>query len=574
MKGNGSTAVALRIAGLFVLFGVLWILFSDHIVMLVGEVPAALNRLQTIKGVFFVLASGALLFLFARREVGRRLELERSLVTEAQESFSRLERLVAVSGQGLWEYFPGSDRFRPTRSFRGMLGYPAEEEDIPGEPLEDWLLLSHPDDRGRARSFLRAVTAEEAGGKRLMHSAYDREGRLRWFASAGIGVPASGVSPAHVLGLSMDMTDWKASEEKLERSRALLRATVESVGDGILVVDGEHSPLLSNRRFRLIWGFPVEEETLPPLESRKERYKQRLSDADAFLESVDALYTAEREDEEGYDLLHFHDGRVFEWYSVPFRVGRETAGRVWTFRDLTDREQALVELQQSVEEKEALLREVHHRVKNNLQVVSSLLHLQMDTLNEGAAREALMESRNRVKSMSLVHERLYRSQRLSSINVPEYLKALERHIRTSYEARSGNIKTMVEGGPVELDVDSAISAGLLVTELLSNAFKHAFPDGRSGTVCVRVTAEGQSEVVLSVEDDGIGLPPGFDVEQTETLGLKMVTLLARQLNGSLDVEGPPGVRYTVRIPVGDRARTLQGLSPRRSGREQARGEQR
>jgi two-component sensor histidine kinase len=205
----------------------------------------------------------------------------------------------------------------------------------------------------------------------------------------------------------------------------------------------------------------------------------------------------------------------------------------------------------SLREKEVLLKEIHHRVKNNLQVISSLLNLQARYLPDPAARAIFSQSQNRVQSIALVHERLYESADLSHVNFAKYVFVLLDNIFDTYGATNRGISKVIDVGDANLTVDVAIPCGLIVNEVVTNALKHAFPDGRTGTVRVSLS-EGPAEMLnLTIEDDGVGIPPGIDPRNTVSLGLDLVTTFAEQLNADMDIvrEGGTSFRFRFRKEI-------------------------
>lgn len=218
-------------------------------------------------------------------------------------------------------------------------------------------------------------------------------------------------------------------------------------------------------------------------------------------------------------------------------------GVVRVAQNVSERRRAEAELRQSLAEKEALLKEVHHRVKNNLQIISSLLNLQEDELEDELTERRFRESRNRIRSMALIHELLYRSADLSRIDFAEYLEQLVHHVVRSYGPAGQAVRPRLSIEPEPMSLDCAIPCGLIVTELVANAVEHAFP-GRSGSVAVEFRTENGRHR-LSVADDGVGMPPGVDPESSESLGLRLVAALARQLGGELEVAVDGGTRFSI-----------------------------
>ena len=238
---------------------------------------------------------------------------------------------------------------------------------------------------------------------------------------------------------------------------------------------------------------------------------------------------------------------------VPQRDGEGAVqGLVTTIHDITERKLIEVErasrhseLEASLHEKEVLLKEIHHRVKNNLQVVSSLLHLQAGYATSDDARKICEESEGRIKSMALVHEKLYQTKDLARIDFGDYVRDLVAGMIGSYGASAARVSIQSEAASLSLDVDRAIPAGLVLNELVSNSFKHGFPGDRTGRIDVRLSGGDGVPIELSVQDNGVGWPEGFDPSRSPSLGLKLVHILAKQLRSSLQFDGHNGLRCTL-----------------------------
>jgi two-component sensor histidine kinase len=214
-------------------------------------------------------------------------------------------------------------------------------------------------------------------------------------------------------------------------------------------------------------------------------------------------------------------------------------------RDVTERKQAEERLRASLAEKEVLLQEVHHRVKNNLQIVSSLLHLQEP--EDGEALPLFRESQARIRTMALVHEELYRSSDLGRIELTGYARKLIQGLHSLFGAE--RVQCSVTGsGDILVSMDQAVPLGLLLNELVVNAMTHAFPDGRTGSITVDLALD-DGHVTLTVSDDGAGLPGGLDTDAGGGLGLQLVRGLADQLSGDLEATSGQGTRFLLRFPL-------------------------
>ena len=215
--------------------------------------------------------------------------------------------------------------------------------------------------------------------------------------------------------------------------------------------------------------------------------------------------------------------------------------------DVTESKQAVEQIKSSLHEKEVLLKEIHHRVKNNMQVITSLLSLQAKTIGDKRALEVFEDSQNRVKSMALIHETLYQSKDLSRINFAEYLQKLVAHVSRSYRIRPNAVKINLHVNDVSLPIDTAVPCGLIINELASNALKYAFPADTKGEINITF-GRADDQYTLCVSDTGVGLPPDFDPEQGKSLGMKLVRMLTTQLSGEMECRNGVGTTFQITFP--------------------------
>ena len=213
--------------------------------------------------------------------------------------------------------------------------------------------------------------------------------------------------------------------------------------------------------------------------------------------------------------------------------------------DITDRQQAEAKIKASLEEKEVMLREIHHRVKNNMQIILSLLRIQSHGVKDKVTQDMFKQSQNRIRSMALIHEALYKSKDLARIDIADYISRMSTHLLTIYRQDLGDVEIIQEAKGIFLDINRAIPCGLVISELLSNCLKHAFPGKRGGKITIRMTKDKKGAFSLVVKDDGIGLPEGLDYRETETLGLQLVTDLVQQLKGSILLKKTLGTEFII-----------------------------
>ena len=362
-------------------------------------------------------------------------------------------------------------------------------------------------------------------------------GDALWIALAGIlglfGCVTSAFLFRQRQELTVSLREREAQAEKL-RALQLLDAIAEGSVDAIFAKDIDGRYLLFNRAAARAIG-KVAQEVL----GRDD--KAILSPEQASLIMADDKQVMEED-----RCITFQEDLTTTGGEVTFLATKgplhDDAGNVVGMfgisRDITERRRVEEALRDSLEEKEALLKEVHHRVKNNLQIVVSLLSLQSSRTPSREVVDVLRDTRNRVRSMALLHEMLYRSGNLARIDFSAYVKELCVQLQRSYGPASARVKVESQVSLLRLTLEQAMPCGLIISELVSNSLKHGFPEDRPGRVMVELhPADGQG-LVLRVSDDGIGLPPGFDLTGTTSLGLKLVSNLAGQLDGQLAVERP------------------------------------
>jgi two-component sensor histidine kinase len=262
--------------------------------------------------------------------------------------------------------------------------------------------------------------------------------------------------------------------------------------------------------------------------------------------TVKAFHTKKRELIE----INTPDGRVWEESGEPvLDAERNMLGVVEIARDITDQKKAQQALKVSLEEKETLLQEIHHRVKNNLTVVSSLLKLQANGMDDERLKEALNESQNRIYAMSAVHESLYSSKNLSEIELKVYVTKISRTLIQTYSTNPANVKFNTDSEEIKIGINQASPIGLIINELISNSLKYAFPNEREGKIDVSMK-KTDNELNLVIKDDGVGMPDDLDWKNSKSLGLKLVrTLVENQLDGSVDMESTNGTKFTIKFNI-------------------------
>jgi PAS domain S-box len=221
-------------------------------------------------------------------------------------------------------------------------------------------------------------------------------------------------------------------------------------------------------------------------------------------------------------------------------------GSVHIARDITERKIMEDKIKDSLQEKEMLIRETYHRVKNNLMVISSLLDLQARYIDDIETQNIFRDSQNRARSMALIHEKLYQTTDLKWINFADYIQKLSMELFETYSGQSNNIKIDFDLENHELDTETSIPLGLIINELISNSLKHAFADGRSGNIKIKFYKDDE-KYVLIISDDGIGFPEDLDYKKSDSLGLKIVNSLVDQIRGEIDMDRSHGTKFTIKF---------------------------
>jgi len=218
--------------------------------------------------------------------------------------------------------------------------------------------------------------------------------------------------------------------------------------------------------------------------------------------------------------------------------------------DITERKIAEEKVQASLEEKEVLFKEIHHRVKNNMQIIQSLLSLQSNEIKENKYKKPLIDSNNRIKSMALIHETLYRSEDMSKLNIKTYFNEIIQHLFKIYHEQGLDIKLKMDVEPLKLGMDLSIACGLIINELVSNALKYAFVSTKKGSLLVSLKRKSANNALLIIKDNGQGLPMGMDIKTIDSLGLKIVKILVKgQLKGNLAVKNNNGTIFEIHFPL-------------------------
>jgi PAS domain S-box-containing protein len=414
-----------------------------------------------------------------------------------------------------------------------------DPEDVIGHPVTDFYL-----DPSSRETF--AQTLKEAG------AVNDYE--LQLLAKDGGVIDVSVNSrivldqdchPVGVEGVLRNITARMKMEKALRESEEQFRTMIEHSLQGIFIFQ-DMGLVYANDAISQITGYSLEElHALSPEEFQgivhpedQEMVWGRLADR-----------LAGKDVPSRYEFRVIRKDRETVWLEmISSRIEFEGKPAVQgAVIDISDRQQADERIKASLREKEVMLREIHHRVKNNMQIILSLLRIQSRAVKDRETREMFKQSQNRIRSMALIHEALYKSGDLAHIDIADYISRMTTHLLSIYREDLGEIEIDQDAGGIFLDINKAIPCGLMISELVSNSLKHAFPGKRTGHILIRMTKSQRGKNILIVKDNGVGFPAGLDFRKTETLGLQLVTDLVMQINGTIQIKKTKGTEFVVKF---------------------------
>ncbi len=476
-------------------------------------------------------------FATTMEDITDRTTMEARLV----ESEQRYRQLVMNMKDMVALHEPDGAYLYVSPSVKDLLGYEPGEM-IGRDPYE----MIHPDDRERIKHECHDRVMSNHDIDWVEYRIRTKWGRHIWFETSAKPIVDETGDIVKLQTISKEITERKQAEEALRISEERFRLLAENMPILINAITKDGAFSFWNRACERATGYSRDEVVGKP-DLVNVLYTDPVCWIDLFDECADDG-AGRKETEIG---LISKDGteKTIVWSAIPPGLAPSTMESWAVGIDITDRKRAEEALKSSLRQRDALLKEVHHRVKNNLEIISSLLFLQSNSVGDPVYEGLLNESIHRIHSMALIHEKLYKSDDFERIRLDQYIEQLKNVLLSFYDSEADHIQTSVTVSDISVGLDQAIPLGLIVNELFTNCIKHAFPGGRDGSVSIGIE-EDHGAIVLTYRDDGVGFDHESARASSSSLGLKIVDLLSKQLHGRLDVESGPGeTKFRLSIPT-------------------------
>lgn len=514
------------------------------------------------------------------KEVAERKRTEEIL----RESEQRWQLALRGNNDGIWDWNLKTNEVFFSVRWKEMLGY--QEHEI-SHHFDEMLKRVHPHDLDLVKKAVKDHFAKKTSFYTKEYRVLCKDGSYKWILDRGQALWDEDGNVVRMVGSHTDITERKQVEENLSQLLNQLESKVEertveltrinaslqreiaerqrieeelrdseqrfraafdqaAVGIGHVGIDGKW--LLVNQKLCDIVGYTPKELKLRTFQDIT--YSEDMAVSLAYVEQILAGNIPTFALEKRYVCK---DSAIV-WVNVTVSLVRSPAGQpkylIAVIEDISDRKQSQEQIQASLREKEVLLKEIYHRVKNNLQVISSLLNLQSEYIKDKQDLEIFQQSQMRIASMALIHEKMYQSPDLSRINFGEYVQELVASLLISYEVSEDAIAVNINiDEHILLGLDTAIPCGLIIHELVSNSLKYAFPSGRRGEISIAIREIVENKIVLTVSDNGIGLPSSFNFTDTASLGWQLVEALTSQLTGDLKINSDIGVEFQITFSI-------------------------
>lgn len=536
-RQNNPKWNALKISLIYFVVSIIWILVSDQLLGAYITNNRFLTGMASLKGSLFVIVTSILIYVLLYRHL---VSIEHSKET-LKEGESRYKQLYSSMNEGVALHkliFNNNGLAKDyiiidvNNAYESIIG--VKKGDIIGKKASETYGTGKPPyidiyakvaNTGISNSF---ETYFEPMDKYFFISIFSP--KKDYFAT-----------------VFEDITERKKVEEALKESEAYYKTIFENTGTATVIIEEDTTISLVNSEFESLSGYSKEEV------EGKRRWMDFVVDEEDIkrMEKYNKVFKPD-DVPRNYEFKFYNKNREIKDVFITVALVPGTKKRLVSLLDITERNQSRIFLKKSLKEKEMLLREVHHRVKNNLQIMSSLLNLQSGNIEDEGVVEIFKDSQSRIKSMALIHGKLYQSENMVSINFGEYIQSLVLNLLGTYAPYKG-ITPEIKTSDILFDIDTAIPCGLIVNELVMNSIKHAFPHAGNKSISVpkeeyKINIELYKEedhYKLIVGDNGRGIPEDLEISKAETLGLQLVNNLVNQLDGKIDINRSNGTKFII-----------------------------
>ncbi|HYW36151.1 MAG TPA: PAS domain S-box protein [Balneolaceae bacterium] len=447
-----------------------------------------------------------------------------------------LESINANVNEAILRSTPENGLIYVNDAFVEMFGYDSKEDALATDPAD---FYADEDKRWELLDLLR----KEGQFQNIEVLFKRKDGSTFWGLENSTQVEEDGT--VYIDGVVTNVNNWKEAKQALRKSEEKYRNILKNIEEGYFEMDLAGNFTFFNDALVEMMGYPADK-----MMGMNNREYMDEENAEKVYQTFNRVFRTNTS-AHGFDWeLICGDGSIIN-VEASITLRKDSEGNPIGFsgmmRDITERKRKEKQIRDSLREKKVLLGEIHHRVKNNLAIISSLLYLQAEKIDEPTVSKALMESQNRINSMALIHELLYDEQKFTDLNPQEYIEKLVRYISANLEVGSTNITTEIETSDFDLEMKKAIPCALIINELTTNAYKYAFEGREEGTVKIIFNRNENGRYHLEVSDNGCGLPHNFDLddESDNGLGMSLIQTLTRQLEGVLRTENNRGARFVI-----------------------------
>lgn len=471
-------------------------------------------------------------------DITEKYEMEKAL----KASEERLNLTLDAVNVGIWDWNVPSGNAVFSPKYYTMLGY--EPYEFP-QNYDSWRNLVHPEDIGFVEQEIQKKMISN-GNYSIEMRMKTKSGRWRWIFTEGKVVERDHKrAPVRMVGTHKDITERINMEKALYESEEKYRTLFNANPDYVFLMGPDGKIKDVNEATTKIIGLSKEEI----LGNTFLDFEMKLNcDVKHYMGKIASLLQGNQIDPFEIEITDINCDK--RWLNIFTSIIEKESSILYILiiaRDITLEKKISKEIKDSLKEKEVLLQEIHHRVKNNMQIISSLLSLQTKYVDDEVSLDVLKESQNRVKSMALVHEKLYRSEDLTHINIYNYINNLVLDLFFSYGVLRDQITPLIDIEEIKLNIETAVPCGLIINELVSNVIKHAFPDKKGGKMWLSLYLMDDNQIKLIVADNGSGLPDDFNLDSSNSLGMQLVNSLVNQLDGSIKINRANGTEFNIQF---------------------------